>query len=280
MTDRRADLRNGRVAIVDGDEAASIEVEPEGSYSVRSLARGLSILRCFTVEHPEWGVTELSKHLALNKATTFRLVKTLEAEGFLTADPSTGKYCVGPALLRVAYVGMSRSELERVALPHMQRLASETGESVDLAVWTQEGVLFVAQVRTPRPFRPVSRVGRLFADLCNAHSKVFLAFMSEEERSTALTRLPSSLTPFSITDPDRLAQEIQRVAAEGVGYDFQEHTLGVCGVAAPIRDPTGRARASLSIVAPVARFGPIEVPRLTEAVKEAASAISRELGYE
>ncbi len=279
MTDRCADRRDGRVAIVDGDDVASVEVEGEGPYSVRSLARGLSILRCFTVEHPEWGVTELSKHLMLNKATTFRLVKTLEAEGFLTADHPATKYCVGPALLRVAYVGLSRSELERVAHPYMEKLASETGESIDLAVWTPEGVLFVAQVRTPRPFRPVSRVGRLFTDLCNAHSKVFLAFMSEEERSAAIPRLQSSLTPYSITDRERLAQEIHKVAAQGVAYDFQEHTEGVCSVASPICDPTGKARASLSIVAPVSRFGPIEIPRLTEAVKEAASAISHELGY-
>ncbi len=279
MAERQVDLRNGAVATADGEEAAA--VEQEGSYSVRSLARGLSILRCFTVEHPEWGVTELSRHLGLNKATIFRLVKTLEAEGFLSSDPSSGKYYVGTALLRVAYVGLSRSELERAAHPYMERLASETGESVDLTVWTAEGVLFVDQVRTSRPFRPVSRVGRVFTDFANSHGKLFLAFMSEEERAAALAKPRPQLTPFSITDQDRMDQELAKVRAQGVAYDFQEHTEGVCSVAAPICDPiAGKPRASLSIVAPVSRFGTIEVARLTEAVKEAASAISRELGYQ
>lgn len=271
------ETHNRAAVVAGGDDAA---VESEGSYSVRSLARGLSILRCFSVERPDWGVTELSRHLSLNKATIFRLVKTLEAEGFLTSDPSTGKYCVGSALLRVAYVGLSRSELERVAHPHMERLAAETGESIDLAVWTAEGVLFVDQVRTPRPFRLVSRVGRVFSDLANAHSKVFLAFMSEEERATVLSRPLAPLTPFTIVDPERFAQELSKVAAQGVAYDFQENAEGVCGVAAPICDPAGGVKASLAIVAPVSRFGSIEVARLTDAVKETASAISRELGYE
>src|SRR5512146_878621 len=136
MAERRTYVRDTAVALADGDETPT--TESEASYSVRSLARGLSILRSFTVERPEWGVTELSRHLGLNKATIFRLVKTLEAEGFLSPDPSSGKYYVGTALLRVAYVGLSRSELERAAHPYMERLASETGESVDLPVWAAD----------------------------------------------------------------------------------------------------------------------------------------------
>jgi IclR family transcriptional regulator, KDG regulon repressor len=274
---RTVALHIGAVAPTGGEE--SVTTESENSYSVRSLARGLGILRCFTVERPEWGVTELSKHLGLNKATIFRLVKTLEAEGFLAVDPSSGKYYVGSALLRAAYVGFSRSALVRIAQPHIERLASESGESVDLTVWTDEGTLVVAQVRTSRPFRPVSRVGRVFTDFSNSHSKVFLAFMSEDDRAPILAQRQEPRTQYSITDPERLSEEMRKVAAQGVAYDFQENSEGVCSVAAPVCDPAGNVRASLSIVAPVSRFGPIEVARLTESVKEAAAAISRDLGY-
>ncbi len=248
-------------------------------YAVRSLARGLLILSCFTVEHPEWGVSDLSRQVKLDKATVFRLTKTLEAAGFLVADRGNGKYRVGPALLRIAYVGILQSELLRVARPFLERLAQETGESVDLAVWTDEGVLFVDQVRTSRPFKPVSRVGRVFTDLSNAHSKVFLAFMPEDKRSAMLQRPLAALTPFSITDPQRLAAEIRAVAAQGVAYDLQEHTVGVCAVAAPIWGPPGRIRASLAVVAPADRFGPSEAASFAAAVRKSAAAISRELGY-
>ena len=267
MADRPGQLRNG--VSNPGDEAGPSD--SDATYSVRSLARGLSILRSFTVERPEWGVTELSRHLELNKATIFRLAKTLEAEGFLSFEPSTGKYHVGSALLRVAYVGLSRAEIVQVARPYMEKAASETGESVDLAVWTNEGVLFVDQVRTSRPFRPMSRIGRVFSDFKNAHAKVFLAFMPDEERSQNLELAPS---------PVKLSRELEKVAAEGVAYDVQEHAEGVCSVAAPILDTSGRARASISIVTPASRFGSADVIRLTQAVREAALGISRELGFD
>lgn len=248
-------------------------------YAVRSLARGLRILSSFTVEHPEWGVSDLSRQLNLDKATVFRLTKTLEASGFVVSDRANGKYRVGSALLRIAYVGGLRSELLRAARPFLVRLAEETGESVDLAIWTDEGVLFVDQVLTSRPFKPVSRVGRVFADVSNAHSKVFCAFMPEDERAAILGRPLAPLTPFSTIDAQSLVAEIRNVAAQGVAYDLQEHTVGVCAVAAPIWGPPGRVRASLAVVAPADRFGPSEAASFTEAVKRSAEATSRELGY-
>lgn len=249
-------------------------------YAVRSLARGLRILSSFTVEHPEWGISDLSRQVNLDKATVFRLTKTLEAAGFLVADRDNGKYRLGPALLRIAYVGVLQSELLRVARPCLVRLAQETGESVDLAVRTDEGILFIDQVRTSRPFKPVSRVGHVFTDLSNAHSKVFLAFMPEEERRSILSRPPVPLTPFSITDPQRLAAEIRAVADQGVAFDLQEHTVGVCAVAAPIWGPLGKIVASLAVVAPTDRFGPPEAAAFAQAVKRCAEAISHQLGYQ
>jgi len=256
-----------------------VEAVKKPEYAVRSLARGLRILSCFTVEHPEWGVSDLSRQLSLDKATVFRLAKTLEAAGFLVSDRGNGKYRVGSALLRIAYVGVLQSELLRAARPFLVRLAEETGESVDLAIWTDEGVLFADQVRTSRPFKPVSRVGRVFTDLSNAHSKVFLAFMPEEERASILARPLLPLTPYSITDTEKLAETIRAVAAEGVAYDLQEHTVGVCAVAAPVWGPPGTVRASLAVVAPADRFGPSEAKAFAQAVKRCAEAISHELGY-
>jgi len=90
-----------------------VEAVKKPEYAVRSLTRGLRILSCFAVEHPEWGVSDLSRQLSLDKATVFRLVKTLEAAGFLVSDRGNGKYRVGPALLRIAYVGVLQSELLR-----------------------------------------------------------------------------------------------------------------------------------------------------------------------
>lgn len=276
---------NRKLASLGQDSAVAADALEEGqggsesAYSVRSLSRGLSILRCFDIDHVEWGVTELGKRLGLNKATVYRLVKTLEAESFLTLDQSTGKYRLGPMLLRVSYVGLSNLELVKVAQPHMERLAAAVRETVDLTVWTDEGALFVAQVLTSRPFKPVASVGRTFTDYANSHSKVFLAFMDERKRAALLTKAQPQLTPYTITAPERLTEILRQVAAEGVAYDFQEQAEGVSGVAVPIFGPFGGVVASIAVVVPSSRFGASEGAMHAERLKETATAISRDLGY-
>ena len=67
---------------------------------------------------------------------------------------------------------------------------------------------------------------------------------------------------------------------EGVAYDLQERALGICGVAAPVRDFGGEVKASLGIIGPPERFGPTELEHYTRVIKEKADALSRDLGYQ
>jgi len=94
-----------------------------------------------------------------------------------------------------------------------------------------------------------------------------------------LAKPQEQLTEHTIVDPRALADELARVRREGVAYDLQEYSIGICAVGAPIRDLTGEVRASIAVVAPVERFGPNEMRRYAEAVRQAASALSQELGY-
>ncbi len=260
------------------DNASSGEAGNDGS-SVRALVRGLSILRCFDVTHPAWTFVELRKKVGLSNATTYRLVKTLEAQGFLTLDQATSKYHLGSSMLQATYLMLSHSELARMAHPHMERLVALTGETVDMSVWTEEGPLHIYAVFTSRPFKPPQQIGQTFNDICNASAKVFLAFGPESRRQAVLARQQAPCTEYSIVDPDKLVSEWNRVRQDGVSYDFQEHVIGICAVAAPVRDSTGAVLAAIAVTPPVERFGPAEMRRCAEAVKETALALSHEMGY-
>ena len=276
MVTRHPRNRNGLPAAVENGMEPR---DPNGAYSVRSLVRGLQILKCFDVDRPEWGLIELSKRTGLHKATCYRLLRTLEGEGFLGYDGLSGRYHLGPSLLKMGYLAQANSELVRIAHPHLEKLAALTGETVDLAVWIGDGVLFVDQVLTSNPFKPASSVGRVFTDFGNAHTKVHLAFGSESCWAKVLANAQKHLPPFTIVESDSFLQELSRVAREGVAYDLQEQAPGTCAVAAPVRDSTGQVRASISVVAPEERFGPSEMKEYAQGVKEAAAAISLDLGY-
>ncbi|OFV83132.1 MAG: hypothetical protein A2W26_11690 [Acidobacteria bacterium RBG_16_64_8] len=146
-------------------------------------------------------------------------------------------------------------------------------------VWNEAGVLCVAHSPSPRPFKLMMSVGQTFTDLANADTKVLLAFGPEARRTECLRRRLEPLTPFTITDPERLADELRRVAREGVAFDIQEQQLGVCALAVPVWDFSNEVRASMSVVVSESRYASSEAKRYTQALKQVAAALSYDLGY-
>lgn len=253
--------------------------ESGGGPLVQSVQRALRLVRMFDSAHPEWSPSELARRSGLRRTTAFRLMKTLEAEGVLALNADTGKYFLGPAVFQLAYVWIADAALARIATPHLERLADATDESVGLTVWNGDGPLCIAHSPSPRPFKFLMYVGQTFTDLANAHTKVLLAFGPEERRVKALSRPLVALTPFTITDPDRYADELRRVVEEGVAHDIQEQQRAVCALAVPVRDFTGEVRASLSLVVSEVRYGPAEDRRYQQALRQVATALSYDLGY-
>jgi DNA-binding IclR family transcriptional regulator len=244
----------------------------------RTLEKGLQVLGLFDVEHPEWTLKDIRLKAGLPKATSFRLVKTLENLRFLAFDAKSGTYHLGSAMMKAAYLTLSHSGLVRIAKPYVQALADITTETVDLAVWTDQGAMIVHTVYTPRPFRPYNPPGMVMTGLTNVHSKLFVAFGADSYRDRAIAE-NIARTPHSIVDPDRLREELRKVRRERIANGLEEHNLGMCAVAAPVFDSTGVMRASLAVVAPTERFAPSQRNEHAKAVVEMAARLSAEFGY-
>jgi DNA-binding IclR family transcriptional regulator len=111
---------------------------------------------------------------------------------------------------------------------------------------------------------------------CCAPGKAFLAAMSKAELAGALPRRLPALTPNTITSRKELWEVLDRVRADGVAYDREEHTLGICAVGAVVRDPY-RALAAISVPVPAQRFAGNEA-ELAGALVEVCGECSRQLG--
>jgi IclR family KDG regulon transcriptional repressor len=268
-------LRDTQQELEQKDAGRGATAESKGG--VRALERGLQLIKCFNVQHSSWRIADLAREVNLHKATTRRLVKTLESESFLVLDPDSGEYRLGSALLPVSYLVRSHNELVRVAHPFLEWLAASTDETVGLAVWTNRGVMHIDHVPTSHFFKPVLITGNVSTTYGTTHSKILLAF-GPEERLSKLSfgdRGPS----LTLAEAARVHEELQKVRESGIAYDIEERSRGVCAVGAPIRDGSGEVVASLSVVAPTDRFGPTERESATDAIRETAIAISRQLGF-
>jgi DNA-binding IclR family transcriptional regulator len=248
--------------------------EEENELYVQALARGLTILALFDVEHPEWSLNDVCLRTGISKTTAYRMLRTLEWKGFVAFDADTERYHLGPAMIPGAYLSLSYVSFVRSTHPFLEDLAVSTGETVELTVESAQGAVVVDQVATSHPFKPNLPTGRILRNVANSAVRMWVATRPEEERARLLREPQIKFTPHTTTDPVELAAMLERAAADGVAYDMEEQDVGVCAVSAPVFGPGGDILAVLTVVAPSDRFGPEGQARNTEAVKKKAAEMT------
>ncbi len=268
------------MARIGGRPRSTIEggTEESSDLFVQALARGLTILALFDVEHPEWGLDDISRTTGISKTTAYRMLRTLEWKGFVAFEPETERYHIGPANIPGAYLTLSYVGFSRSTHPILEQLAAATGETVELAVEGRGGAVVVDQVATSHPFKPNLPLGRVLRNLANSAMKVLVAYRPEAERQRLIRGPHVKLTPHTITEPERVAAELNAVVREGLAYDLEEQDIGVSAVSAPVFGSDGEVRAVVTVVAPAERFGIRDRKKKAEAVKNTAAELSRYLG--
>jgi DNA-binding IclR family transcriptional regulator len=96
-------------------------------------------------------------------------------------------------------------------------------------------------------------VGESFPLHCCANGKALLANLSAEARARALPSRLARLTANTITTPAALRNELDKVRADGVAYDREEQTEGICAVGAVLKGVSDEMVA-VSVPVPAQRF--------------------------
>lgn len=245
-----------------------------GSARRRSVsARLLSILDCFDVEHPELTLTEIASAAELPLSTARRLIMELVEWGGLERLPE-GTYRIGTRLRRIGALAQDRRELSNAALPRMRDLHAVTKENVQLAVLDGDGALCIAKLSSPDAAPIVTRVGGLLPLHATAVGKVLLAYASGEVLGRIAKNGLRRMTPHTITEAGRLAAALHRIRGTGVGFSYEEMTIGAASVAAPIVVHDRHAPAALGVVT----HSHANLGRLVPAVRAAAGSVSHRLG--
>ncbi|MCP8970501.1 IclR family transcriptional regulator [Ectobacillus ponti] len=243
-----------------------------------SVKNALSLLRCFTLETPEWKVTDLAAHLQLGKSTVSRMLTTLASEGFVQKNPETHKYRLGLTILHLNTVAVSCLEVSREALPVLTRLVQETGETAHISVLQDDAVVYLNKVECKHPVKILTHVGRQNPAHCTSSGKIILAHQSEQRVDAFIAKGLQKYTPNTVTDPQDFKAMLQKAKKQGYAISMEEINEGVGSIAAPIRDYTGRVVYAVSVIGPVHRMNPHE-PSILHRVKLAAHEISERLGY-
>lgn len=247
------------------------EGRPPRVLTVRRLAQ---ILRLFTLEQPEIGVTEVAHALGIAPSSAHELLSSLAEEGLLLRT-SNRRYQLGWILFERSQMLLDTSCLLKAARPVMQQLVAGWGETTHLAVLIDGEVLYVEKVQGDRALEIVlSGVGKRLPAHCSGVGKTLLAHRPQEEvEAIVRARGLRAFTPNTITDIGRLTRELERVRLEGYALDQEEAMIGLCCVAAPITDRRRQVIAAMSLSVPAHRFYPNQ-QRLITAITGAARRVS------
>lgn len=228
-------------------------------------------------ERGESGVSEIARDLNLTTATAHRLVQTLTQCGYVDRDPKTRRYTLGPRMLLLARQASSRIGIVELIHPVLEDLASVTSETVNLATYHNGEIIYLDKIDSSEIFRVVVQVGSRLPAFCTALGRALLAHRDASDVSRYLHASKfAAMTPETITDPARLAEEIGYVRKNGFAIDYGEVTTDVMCAAAPVV-ANGKAAVALSVTAPRSRFENRQ-EAIVEAVLEAARRASALVG--
>ncbi len=245
----------------------------------KTVVKVLKLVEALSRAEQPAGVTALANELGFTKSNAHRLLNTLVELGYVKRHDEEGQYELTLKLWWIGAAVMSRLDVARVALPYMRALEKATEESVNLSVFEDGQVVYVAAVQGRNPVRAFIRVGDRRPSYCTATGKVLLAYQPEKLLPKYCGKM-KRYTPNTLTSLAKIKAELALVRKRGYSVTSGEWRDNVGGVAAPIRAAGGEVVAAVGLMSPLERLN-TETTRkqAAKAILDCAARISSELGY-
>ncbi|MDI6627915.1 MAG: IclR family transcriptional regulator [Rhodococcus sp. (in: high G+C Gram-positive bacteria)] len=227
--------------------ATEEQLMAESNNRGRTVERSLDIVDYVSTVRSPVKLSQISRQTGLHLATTQRLATTLVQRGYLRA--SEAGYTVGPSVLSLARAFTLQDRLSAASFPVLQSLTEATGLTSSIYVRTGDTRVLTCRVEAPHPMRYQLPIGHRL-ELTRGGGKVFLAYLSSEERDVLLpVDSNENLADGRAQSRDELIRELQEIRHRGFHLSLSERQLGTVSLTAPIRTSDGDLPGAINIVA-------------------------------
>jgi len=216
---------------------------------VNTLEKTFSILeRVMAHQASGLSFSEIVKTNNLPKSSAHRILHHLVNLGYLVFDQNTKKFKGSLKIARLGALVTESIDLRTVARPYLERLHEMTGHTCHLGILNGTRGVYLDKIE-PKTYgiRLFSAAGKDFPLHCTAIGKTLLAFSDPALKSQVLAETLDSFTEYTITDPEILHDELEKIIKSGYAVDQEEITRGIVCVAAPIRSHNKEVVASISV---------------------------------
>ena len=213
--------------------------KPGRNEFVSSLATGLRVLECFSPVDSRLTLTQVAERTGLSRATARRMLLTLAELGYAYSD---GRFFeLTPRVLTLGHGYWSGRGWHELLAPALRNLSEELNESCSAAIMVDDDVLYVSRVHTRRIMRIDLGLGTRLPAFATSMGRILLSDLSKEALRVRLHDMDRpALTPWTVTDPARLAALIRAAGEEGFALVDQELEPGLRSAGVPVRDAGGR----------------------------------------
>ncbi len=248
---------------------------------MRTVDKALRLLKYFSIQCPEWGLSDLARAARMDKATTLRMLQVMTRHGFLAQDATSRRFRLGVAPLKLAKVREATNPLSSVIEPVMARIMNATNETTHVS--TGIGVTVV-----PIGVAEPQRSTRVFVDPsielpihAAASGIAYLAFGDPDVLNSVLA--DGDFEEFTDETPmsgAALMSRVTKARQEGFSVADQTYDEEVVGIAAPFFDGSGFAQGTIAVASPTYRMNDEKLVQTANAVLNGALEISRGIGAE
>lgn len=250
-------------------------VTKEKLKQVQVLERTTRILNLLASRRTPYSMHDIAQLTDIHTSTAHRLLWNMAESGFVERD-ANGGWRLGLTFLELGNLVRDRLRIREKALPVMQQLFEKTGQTINLALRHDDHVMYIEHVFAPKTgVRLARQVGAVAPLHCTSGGKLFLCDCPPEEVSAYIARTKlAPRTPRSISSPEKLIMELNRVKELGWAEDREELEPGIQCVGGAIRNKAGRVVATLTVISSTdMQHKPEWVKHLLTAVREISAVV-------
>lgn len=222
--------------------------------TVQSVDRALNLLKIIANSSREMSVLELSEITGLNRTTVWRLVSSLEENGFIEKDYQTKGFQLSYGIAEIIPQNKIFDILIRHARPHLEQLKKLSGETAILSVPTYSGVLAINQVNTDYSIRLVDYTNSVAPLHCTSNGKLLLAYMDALNLKNYMQHSLEKFTELTITDEKVLRKELDEVKRSQFGYCRGEYNESENAISSVLIGEDQKIICFLTVGGPTFRF--------------------------
>ena len=203
-------------------------------YRIESLSKGLLVLKLFDETTVSLKLREICDRTGIPMPTAFRVVSTLEQDGFLERTPDGGVQ-PGVAVLALGSAALRGSSIVQLSERPLRHLAEVTGETVNLGVLLDDQVLYLVRMRNADLVTANVQVGSTLPAVYTSMGKLLLAYLPPEELEKRISDHSfSGGGPNAVKTRAELDERLATIREQGYSIQDQELAQGLRSVSVPV----------------------------------------------